>query len=77
MGKNGMTLFDRPKPTVGCSANGRRRTNIMYTFQITVLIQFLVSFPCFEHLVFIIRKTICTCSFMVLFHAVITIQGYI
>jgi len=24
-GKNGRTLFDRPKPTVGCSANGRRR----------------------------------------------------
>jgi len=22
--KNGRTLFDRPKPTVGCSANGRR-----------------------------------------------------
>ena len=21
--KNGRTLFDRPKPTVGCSANGR------------------------------------------------------
>jgi hypothetical protein len=23
--KNGRILFDRPKPTVGCSANGRRR----------------------------------------------------
>ena len=23
--KNGRTLFDRPTPTVGCSANGRRR----------------------------------------------------
>jgi len=23
--KNGRTLFDRPKPTVGCGANGRRR----------------------------------------------------
>jgi len=22
--KNGRTLFDRPKPTVGCIANGRR-----------------------------------------------------
>ena len=22
--KNGRTLFDRPKPTVGCSASGRR-----------------------------------------------------
>jgi hypothetical protein len=25
MGKNGRILFDRPKPTAGCSANGRRR----------------------------------------------------
>jgi hypothetical protein len=25
IGKNGWTLVDRPKPTVGCSANGRRR----------------------------------------------------
>ena len=25
--KKGRTLFDRPKPTVGCSANGRRRIN--------------------------------------------------
>jgi hypothetical protein len=24
-GKNRMILFDRPKPTAGCSANGRRR----------------------------------------------------
>jgi len=24
-GKNGGALFDRPKPTAGCSANGRRR----------------------------------------------------
>jgi hypothetical protein len=23
--KNGRILFDRPKPTVGCSASGRRR----------------------------------------------------
>ena len=23
--KNGRTLFDRPKPTVGCSASGRTR----------------------------------------------------
>ena len=32
--KNGRTLFDRPKPTVGCSANGRRRIifNICYKF---------------------------------------------
>jgi len=26
IGKNGRILFDRPKPTVGCSANGRRRS---------------------------------------------------
>jgi len=25
IGKNGRTLFDRPKQRVGCSANGRRR----------------------------------------------------
>ena len=25
IGKNGRTLFDRPKPTMGCSANRRRR----------------------------------------------------
>jgi hypothetical protein len=24
-GKSGRILFDRPKPTVGCSASGRRR----------------------------------------------------
>ena len=28
--KNGRTLFDRPKPTVGCSANGRRIIIIRY-----------------------------------------------
>ena len=28
--KNGRTLFDRPKPTVGCSANGRRRRRRIY-----------------------------------------------
>jgi hypothetical protein len=27
IGKNGRILFDRPKPTVGCSANGRRHIN--------------------------------------------------
>jgi hypothetical protein len=25
IGKNGRILFGRPKPTVGCSASGRRR----------------------------------------------------
>jgi hypothetical protein len=27
MGKNGRILFERPKPTVGCSASGRRSNN--------------------------------------------------
>jgi len=30
IGKSGRTLFDRPKPTVGCSANGRRRRRRRY-----------------------------------------------
>ena len=30
IGKNERTLFDRPKPTVGCSANGRRRRRFLY-----------------------------------------------
>jgi hypothetical protein len=36
MGKNGRIFFDRPKPTVGCSASGRKRrrskTNQMHQF---------------------------------------------
>jgi len=36
----------------------------MHTFQINGLIQFLVFSTCFEHHVFILRKTICTCSFL-------------
>jgi hypothetical protein len=31
-GENGEVLFDRPKPTAGCSANGRRRRRI-YLYQ--------------------------------------------
>ena len=27
--KNGRTLLDRPRPTVGCSANGRRSSTIL------------------------------------------------
>jgi hypothetical protein len=27
-GKNGEVLFDRPKPTAGCSANGRKRRRL-------------------------------------------------
>jgi len=36
MVKNGRILFDRPKPTMGCSANGRRRkpsSNHLYKTQ--------------------------------------------
>jgi hypothetical protein len=29
-GKNGRILFDRPKPTLGCSASGRRKSNVSY-----------------------------------------------
>jgi len=36
----------------------------MHTFQINVLIQSLASSTCFEHHVFIMRKTICTWSFV-------------
>jgi len=36
----------------------------MHTLQINILIQFLVYSTCFEHHLFIIRKTICTCSFV-------------
>jgi len=36
----------------------------MQTFQINVLIQFFMSSTCFKHHVFIIKKTICTCSFL-------------
>jgi hypothetical protein len=28
IGKNGRILFDRPKPTVGCSASGKRRRRL-------------------------------------------------
>jgi len=39
----------------------------IHTFQINGLIQFLASSTCFEHHVFIIRKTICKCRFCMLF----------
>jgi len=35
----------------------------MHTFQINVVIQFLVSSSYFEHHVFVVRKTIYTCGF--------------
>jgi hypothetical protein len=37
--KNGRTLFDRPKPTVGCSANGRRRRRTTTTTTTTTSYQ--------------------------------------
>ena len=36
--KNGRTLFDRPKPTVGCSANGRRRSSCIISLMIYELV---------------------------------------
>jgi hypothetical protein len=33
-GENGEVFFDRPKLTVGCSANGRRRRRIILTILI-------------------------------------------
>jgi len=47
-------------------------------FQIYVLIQFLVSSTCFEHLLFIIRRTILYMQlYMLCVHAEITVRGYI
>jgi len=37
-GKNGSTLFDRPKPTVGCSANGSRMMIIIMIIIIIIII---------------------------------------
>jgi hypothetical protein len=40
--KNGRILFDRPKPTVGCSASGRRRRifslNLSSVFYLTAIV---------------------------------------
>jgi len=36
----------------------------MQTFQINALIQFLASPTRFEHSVLVVRKTVCTCSFV-------------
>jgi hypothetical protein len=33
--KNGRILFDRSKPTVGCSASGRRRRRILFMTEVT------------------------------------------
>ena len=44
--------------------------------KVKVVIQFLVSSTCFEHNVFIIRKNICTCSFLWdIFHAVLQVES--
>jgi hypothetical protein len=32
LGKNGRILFDRPKPTAGCSASGKRRRSKLVIF---------------------------------------------
>jgi len=49
----------------------------MHAFQIDELIQFSASFTDFEYHVFIIKKTICTCSFIwYIFHAEIIIKVY-
>jgi len=49
----------------------------MHTFQINVLLEFLASSACFEHHVFIIRKTSCTCIFVWnVFHTEFTIKLY-
>ena len=50
--------------TLHCDTNMYRKPTKCTRFQINVLIQFSVSSTCFEHHVFIIRKTICTCSFL-------------
>jgi hypothetical protein len=46
MGKTGRILFDRPKPTAGCSVSGRRReeSNVKaWTAYGTEFMQFAVS----------------------------------
>jgi len=35
IGQNGGTSFDRPEPTVGCSANGRRPASYVYVYGAT------------------------------------------
>jgi hypothetical protein len=50
----------------------------MHTFQINVLIKIFSSSPCFEHLMFIVSKTILYMHFVwYVFQAEITIRGYI
>jgi len=49
------------KTVLGQLRNANQQTR---TFQINVLIQLFVSSTCFEHPVFVIRKTICTGKFL-------------
>jgi len=52
-------------------------TKDMHTFQINALIRFLTSSACIEPHGFIIRKTVCTHSFLLYgFRAEITIKGF-
>jgi hypothetical protein len=44
IGTNGEVLFDRPRPTAGCSANGRRRRLLIELVVLTVVVVFVVVF---------------------------------
>jgi hypothetical protein len=46
--KIGRILFDRPKPTVGCRASGRRRRIYIYIYIQGVKEQFLQAFSSFR-----------------------------
>jgi len=55
-----------PEESVQHSEQGESlKSRKMHTFQINVLIQLLMPSTCLEHHVFIIGKTICTCSFFI------------
>ena len=41
IGKKGEVLFDRPKPTAGCSANGRRRYRLYLRNAVTCYVSVL------------------------------------
>jgi hypothetical protein len=47
IGKNGRILFDRPKPTVGCSASGRRRIDEGLFWYFVKCLDFSVRFILF------------------------------
>jgi len=52
IGKNGRTLFDRPKPKVGCIANGRRHLKTTYVRGLTL-----------QWLKLVHNRFICQCCF--------------